>query len=65
MSRDLSSEKIVELIGAVFINEQLSSDFLIFDRGLDDNVRQSHQYRKKYIEEVYRGRYSCHSIDFI
>lgn len=48
--RDLSSAKIVELVGSLLINEQLSSNFKVSDRTMNEDDDQSHLYRKKCIE---------------
>lgn len=54
VTRDLSSEKIIELVGSLLINEELSSDFKVSDRAINEDG-QSHQYRKKCIEENVRA----------
>ena len=51
VTRELSSAKIVELVGSLLINEQLLSDFKVSDRAINEGDGQSHQYRKKCIEE--------------
>lgn len=55
VTRDLSSEKIVELVGSLLINEELSSEFKVSDRAINEDDGQSHQYRKKCIEENVRA----------
>lgn len=51
VTSDLSAEKIIELVGSLLINEELSSDFKVSDRAINEDDGQSHQYRKKCIEE--------------